>query len=232
MGRHDKMEEEKNTQTSAEETEETTEEQSTEGTEGESEGTSGNDGDTEGEGKEVDYKTKFSESSKEALRLLNEKKAIEGELGEVREKLSKLEAEREELTRERESEDPDQARINKLERNIGELSKEILSSKQEREYLEFAKSVPEAETVKDALKRLHSISPKKSFSDLWNENFKALADKVGTAAVEKQKSVKKSQVASGKGSTSSDPLSVDIDTEAFNKLSIAQRKEILKKRGF
>ncbi len=213
------MEEEKQTQTSEHvESAGEQEAQTTDDTEAEA----AVDSQTTEKKEEVDYRVKFSESSREALRLLDEKKALEQSISERDQKISAYEKQLESLK----ADNPDLAKVIDLENTVNELKKDAALGKEERSLNEFIKEVPDAESFKEAIRKLGRIEPTKSYKEIFSEHFSAVVGKISDD-VARQNS---QQVETGKGSISTDPDST-LDAKEFNKLPLEKRRDIFKKMG-
>lgn len=191
---------------------------------GKLEGT-GTEGGEPAEGTE-DYKKKFSESSREAQRLFEENKVLKAESEQTNVRLAELEQIEEEKQRLLEEENPDAAKIHKLEKSIDEVKKSILLEKEDKDVSSFISSESRAVASKEALKRLMRVNPFKSPKELWEENFlpaieTAVKSKAGKGA---------GQPETGKGSMSGEPIA-ELELEEFNKLPLEKRKAYFKRIG-
>ncbi len=177
--------------------------------------------------KEIDYETKFSESSREAQKLLEEKKRLRAELDDKIRINRELVEERKKFEEEMASANPEQYDALKMKKSIEELERAVVLEKEERELTQFVASNPEAAKHKEALRKLGRYE-KKPYTELWSENFK---DIYGEVAAEKSKAGKKArQSETGKGSASQ--MEGGFNLGDFNKLSLIQQKEYLKKQGY
>ena len=190
-------------------------------------------GEPEGEGtegkestpEEEDYKKKFSESTRENQRILEENRVLKVESEKTKARLDELEKQEQERVKLLEEENPDAAKIYKLEKSIDDLKKSILLDKEEKEVLIFIGSEPRAEAAKEGLKRLMRVNPTKSPKELWEENFLPAID----AFVKSKAGKKAGQPETGKGSMSGEPIA-ELGEE-FNKLPLEKRRAYFKKRG-
>ena len=190
-------------------------------------------GELEGEGteggepasEEEDYKKKFSESTRENQRILEENKVLKVESEKTKVRLDELEKQEWERVKLLEEENPDAAKIYKLEKSIDDLKKSILLDKEEKEVLAFIGSEPRAEAAKEGLKRLMRVNPTKSPKELWEENFLPAID----AFVKSKAGKKAGKPETGKGSMSGEPIT-ELGEE-FNKLPLEKRRAYFKKRG-
>lgn len=180
---------------------------------------------------EVDYKVKFSESAREAQRLYEETKTLKQEKAEALQRAEAERKEREELLARLKDENPEAFDALSIKKNLSELQREVLTQKEEREVNDYLSKNPQAVAHKEALKRLGRAEPKKSYDELWSENFAPVMESGRKLAEQEYKSTRAKQPETGKGSISKDPASA-FDVDEFNKLTLAQRKEILKKQGF
>jgi len=184
-----------------------------------------------GSGPTEDYKTKFSESTRENQRILEENKNLKAEKEAMEKSLDELKAEKEELHKAIESENPDRAEILRLEKSVKSMQSDILKAKEDTAVGKFLKDHPEADVVSASLRRSFRTNPDKSIEDIWNEDYKPFADKLVQSKTDQKIAQKASQPESGQGSSSPEPASVDVDSEAFAKLSLQQQKEVLLKKG-
>ena len=120
---------------------------------------------------EEDYKKKFSESTRENQRLLEENRFLKADTEKTKSRIDELERQEQERVKLLEEENPDAAKIYKLEKSIDDLKKSVLLDKEEKEVLIFIGSEPRADAAKEGLKRLMRVNPTKSPKELWEENF-------------------------------------------------------------
>jgi predicted RNase H-like nuclease (RuvC/YqgF family) len=176
---------------------------------------------------EIDYKTKFSESSREAQRLMEENKRLAQEYNLKDKELADAQEERKRFEEEIANANPEQLDAFKMRKSIEELQKSVVLEREERELTQFTASNPEAAKHKEVLRKL-GRAEKKSYNELWNENFK---DLYGELTAEKSKADKKSrQPETGKGSATN--MEGGFSLDAFSKMSLIQQKEYLKKQGY
>ena len=178
---------------------------------------------------EVDYQKKFSESSREALRLLEKNKESEQVIAQERAERTRVETELAELNKALESTDPDAFNYKKLEKSVIDMQRQVAEGRENQQLEEFTKNRPEAKSVAEALRKLGRAEPTKSYTQLWDENFQPLIEKGTDAKTAETK--RKTAPETGKGTPSGD-LTQDVSDLEFNKLSLAERKAILKKKGY
>ena len=174
---------------------------------------------------EEDYKKKFSESTREAQRLLEENKVLKADTEKTKSRIDELEKQEQERVKLLEEENPDAAKIYKLEKSIDDLKKSILLGKEERDVLDFIGSEPRADVAKEGLKRLMRVNPAKSPKELWEENFLPVIEAFGKSKAGR----KAGQPETGKGSMSGEPIT-ELGEE-FNRLPLEKRRAYFKKRG-
>ncbi len=172
---------------------------------------------------EIDYKIKFSESSREAQRLLSEKKQADTLLVQREQALAEKESELEEMRNALNSDNPDAGELLNLKKSVASLQKDILLEKEEKLVNEFIGKEPLAAKAKEALKDYGRVYPNKSLNEIWETYFKPL--------VEQGKTIVKTspKTETGKGSSSPEPTGGINDN--FNKLSLEDRKKHFKKLG-
>jgi hypothetical protein len=190
---------------------------------------------TAGEGikpdkEEVDYKDKFINSSKEALRLLDEKKSLQDKVRELESYKTKLEEVQEQELKELEKVDPDAAKSLRMERELQQIKQESLINKRERELDKFIASDPDTAPDREALKMLMAVNPSKSLEELDSLLLKPIRDRVAVESIDKLHKQKASQVEKGKGSQTPEPVSTGLPDD-FNAWPVDKRKAYLKKQG-
>lgn len=207
-------------QTSEEEEVTDEETQTSEESEAETEGGEG----TTSEG-DVDYKEKFSQSTTENQRILEENKALQEKLDEEKKDKAKLEEEHNKHFNNLQEEDPEEYRISQMEKSVKETQRTLLEQKEESDLNSFINDKPEAKSIKEALRKLGRTEPNRSYDELYTENFEKPFEKF-----QKEKEGKKKvQPETGKGSISKDPVA-ELG-EGFDKLSLDKRKDQFKKMG-
>lgn len=182
---------------------------------------------------EVDYKVKFSESSREAQRLLEEKKRLEEENKLYKGITDKFMANRD--TREDDEieklkdVDPIGYELAKTKRDLDETKKMVLKEKEEREFQGFSSSNPLAVKHAEAIRKLGRLEPTSSYSEIWDKYFKSAYEEGAKAQIDKLRKEKEVQPETGKGNISSE-FTTELGEE-FNKLPVSKRKEAFKKMG-
>lgn len=187
--------------------------------------------DLDAEGKPINYKTKFSESSREALRLLEENKRLGTELEQARGSSTQLETDLKEARDVLKETNPEAYNFKSLEKSVKEIETKLAISKENESLGNYLTSNPSAAAIKESLRVLGRTFPNKSYDELWTEHFAPIAAKAATDAKAKKDQKIANGTENGQGSPSGD-LTGDVDDKEFNKLSLAERKVILKKRGY
>lgn len=200
-----------------------------------------------GEEGDVDYKVKFSESSKEANRLLDVNKTLENTNKEDRATISKLEATKKVLEDSLKENDPEA--FEKLQSRIKQEtdSRELESMKIDDKLNKFIAENEGSEEHREALKHHLNANPDKSLDAIWKEHgFQAMVESKdsgdGTSEEEnkdgnsddKNSSGDDAGTEDGKGTSTGDHAKGTIgghSPEAFNKLPLLERKAILSKEG-
>jgi hypothetical protein len=173
-----------------------------------------------------DYKVKFTESSKEAMRLLDENKKLQVDLEAERQARQALEKDSEDLA----NINPDGSRLLKTEKTVEQIQKELLLEKEERELNSFVQLTPEAKSHAEALKSLGRANPKASYKDLWEKHFLPIFE-AGKEASKSQRK-KDTQVETNVGNQTPAPAEEHTFTvEQFNALPLEKRREFFKKMG-
>lgn len=177
---------------------------------------------------EVDYKEKFSASSKEAQRLAQEQKDLQAQLQADRIRLKELEAEKMELETKFKTEKPEEYDALSTKRELEAIKKDLIAQKEEAALNTFLAETPEApKEQKEVLKKLGRANPNLSYSQIWSDMIKPLMEAGAAQYGSKQAQKKTTQPETGKGSTASPDDNLDL--KAFNKLPLSERREKLKK---
>ncbi len=177
---------------------------------------------------EIDYKTKFSESSKEAQRLYEENKRLQAERDDKDKKISELAEERQRFEEEIASANPDGLELAKMKENIHHLEKTVVLEKEERELTQFISLEPKAVRHKEALKKLMRADTR-PLHEIWKDTFSSIYNE--KEILEKKETQKRNQIETGKGNRS-EISGGEISLDEFNKFSLNQQKEYLKKKGY
>lgn len=182
--------------------------------------------------KQEDYKLKFSESSKEALRLLEENKRKDAEADELRANQQRLETELK-TYQEIYAGNAEATDMVKVKASIESLQKSVVQAKEEAELADFLRQNPEADSHREALKSLLRANPSKSLKRLWDDNFEPLLKKGGEKAISELQTKKRIQPETGKGVATNEPAGgLSMTEETFKKLPLEKQKEVLKKLGY
>jgi len=175
---------------------------------------------------EIDYKTKFSASTREAQRLAAELKLAEARIAEKEAAASVLAKEKEEMERRFADQNPEAYDQIKTSKEMATIKEKLLLQEERIALEDFTKGNPEAVEHKDALKKLGRAFPGKTYEDIWNETFAPFYEKQEVKAAEDKE---KSMPETGAGSVSE--VSEDLTLAEINKLPLAKRKAYFKKAG-
>lgn len=178
---------------------------------------------------DVDYKTKFSESTRENQRILENQKKLEQENVSLKESNVKLEAERKELFDAINADNPNAAIINSLRQKVEATERQVADREFERDLKDFVKENPSAGAVADAIRKLAKVE-NKSPKEIYDANFKPIEERASKAKAEKISQQKADQPETGKGSITKDPSTSALGDD-FNKLPLEKRREAFKKMG-
>lgn len=178
---------------------------------------------------EIDYKEKFAASTAEAQRLAIENKTLQGEIEKGQGRYSTLEADKNEMEKRFADEDPEKYDSIRTRKELSDLKEKMLLQEERGAVDDYIKSNPKAEGQKEALKRLGRAFPDKTYTELWNENFKPYIPE-GDGSDEDDKKVK-TKSAPEKGDGTITEMVGGITLEEFRKLPLAKRKAILIKQG-
>jgi hypothetical protein len=177
---------------------------------------------------EIDYKAKFSASTTEAQRLVAENKLLEARMAEIEANAGRLAKEKEEMERRFADQNPEVYDQIKTSKEMAEIKEKLLLQEERTAIDDFTKTIPEAVSHKDALKKLGRAFPGKSYQDIWNETFKPFYDNIQTAVIEDKK---KSMPEKGDGSIS-EVTTEELSLAEINKLSLPKQKAYFKKMGW
>ena len=176
---------------------------------------------------EVNYEEKFKTSSEEGIRLAKENKILQAEKEENNARFKQLEEEKNTLNEQLKTEDPETYDALKVKKELHEIKKDLITSKEENSLNGFLMDNPEAKEQKEALRKLGRTNPNQSYDDLWETVVKPLQD-AGVAAYQaKQKEKINSQTEKGGGAMETSPGETDMSN--FKKLPLAEQKKIIDK---
>lgn len=200
----------------------------------------------EGDEGDVDYKKKFSESSSEALRLLDINKTLEKSKTEDGATITGLKSEKEALEKILKEKDPEGFEELKTRIASETAIRENIILKQDKKLDGFISATKGAEDHREALRQHMLANPDKTLDAIWKDHgFQSLAEASNTGDGEGDNSKKNksgegdssgedTSTEDGKGTSTSDPAQDTIggvSTKEFNKLPLAKRKAILAKEG-
>jgi len=178
---------------------------------------------------EVDYRIKFSESTKENQRIMAENKATQERLARIEAHASTLEEEKAELERQLRSEKPDSFEAIQVKKELNELKRDIILQKERDAINDYVDSNPEAARHKEALKSLGRANPTLSYSEIYDRMIKPVYEAGMKDYEEKQKIKKQIQPETGRGSVEKGPD--EEKEENFSNLSLEERRRKFKAMG-
>lgn len=195
----------------------------------------GSDKDTDpDEGKDIDYKDKFANSTRENQRILEENNTLQSARKGDGATIERLNKEMEDLRKIAEGSNPEGLEKFDLKKSADDNARQLAELKLENEIDRFVSKTPGADERREALKNLAKVFPTKSLADIWGENFKGVGDAVAKAKEDKTTSQKKTQPEKGKGTSTKEPGGETIagmPVAEFNKLSVSERRSALIKAG-
>lgn len=200
----------------------------THGDEGATESAQGED---EPGSQEIDYKVKFSESSREAQRLLDEVKRLTAENEQFKDSRVQLETDLEDAKEVLKQTNPEAYNFKTLEKSVKDIEKNLALSKENESLNQYLTQNPGADAIKESLRVLGRQFPTLSYDELWKQHYEPVVTKTTTDVQAKKALKKASSPETGKGSPTSD-LAGDVDDKDFNKKTLNERKAILKKKGY
>lgn len=202
-------------------------------------GEAGDDDDNSdaGDDSKVDYKKKFSESTKEAQRLLGEIKTAQDSSAQEKAKAAKIAEEMAELRKVAEGKNPEGVQIHDLSRRLEETTRTLALEKEERMLDTFIAGVKidGASSKKEALRALKRAQPEITLDKLWDEHLKAGVEFAAKAKQDKKTSKKKDSSESGKGTSGRESSGEEqvgttgFSLKEFNKLPVSKRRALLAK---
>lgn len=203
--------------------------------EGEGDGTGADTKDTDPvTGKPIDYKVKFSESTRENQRIAGEIKTLQDSRAGDRATAERLQREMEDLRKVAAKENPEGLEKFDLKKSHEENSRKLAELTLDRELDSFASKTVGAPERREALKNLAKAFPSKSLAELWNENFAGVSEAIEKAKKDKTTSQTTTQPEKGKGTSTREPggeTVAGLPVAEFNKLSVGERRALLTKAG-
>ena len=176
---------------------------------------------------EVDYKKKFSESSKENQRITEENEQLRKEAQWVK-NLRAMGYSPEDIDRYIATGGSKELDSVKLQRDLEEVKKNQILQKEEIDLERTLKEISDAAPFKETLRTLGRSYPGKTFKDLWAEHIEPALKAGQELAYKKLEVKKKTQVESGKGSGET---RAELSFNDFKKLSPAEMAKYLRERG-
>ena len=123
---------------------------------------------------EIDYKEKFSASTRENQRILAEQKALQSALKEREARLEAIEKENAEYEAFLKGERPEMYETVQVKKELNELKKDIILQKEKLAIDEFISNNPDAKLHKEALKTLGRANPDKSYDEIYSSYIKPI----------------------------------------------------------
>jgi len=179
---------------------------------------------------EVDYKEKFSASTRENQRIRDEHQKLQETLDQERVNSKELETSVKEYEKQLADENPEALDMLILKKKVEKLSQDTALQRENAMMNDYLKSNPDADEQKEALKALGRTFPDRTYGDLYDVYFAPLVKKGEEAYQSKLSKKKDFQAETGKGNISNS-FSDEIDLKDFSKLSLAKRKAILKRKN-
>ncbi len=181
-----------------------------------------------------DWKTKFSDSSRGAQALLDEKKSLATAIEQSKAEIDRLTKEIDTIRKVAEGDNPEGLKLHDLQTTLAKNANELALLKEESLLDKFVGSNPLASDKKEALRSLARAMPEKSLTELWDSHLKAGAEAQAKVIKEKKDSQKKGAGDQGKGTSMRETAGETIGglpLEEFNNLPVNKRREILVKEG-
>lgn len=177
----------------------------------------------------VDYwKSRYNESSRGAEMIARKEKELQSVLEEERQTRLAYEQKARELEEVLQGNNPESYDAYQIKRELAELKKEVVLTKEESQISKFVDSNPEAKAHKEALRALGRANPNASYEQLYKDYIQPAYD-AGRQSVE-SKIKKISQPESGK-SVEPAPSTGELDVKEFNQLPLAERRRRLLQMG-
>lgn len=182
----------------------------------------------------VDYEAKFKASQAEAMRLLDDKRRIESEHAQVRERVTGLEKQLKELEDVAKGANPEGYDGHKLRQYVEGLRADLSQMKERQELESFTAANPEAAKYRETLKDLGRAYPGRTYREIWESSLRTVAE-AERASAESKAERRNAAPDSGRGTKTGEPASDNIggySLDAFNKLPLEKRKAILARQQY
>lgn len=175
----------------------------------------------------VDYEEKFANSTKENQKIMAENKKLQADFEANDTRLRELEEEKNTLDEQLKTDDPEAYDAFKVKKELHEIKKDLITSKEENSLNGFLMDNPNAKEQKEVLRQLGRTNPNQSYDDLWETVVKPLQD-AGVAAYQAKQAEKvNAQTEKGGGAMETSPGGTDMSK--FNGLPLAEQKKIIDK---
>lgn len=184
------------------------------------------------EKEEIDYEKRYADSTREFQRLQIKLKEGEALTARERQRAEDLQRERDDAFERLKAEQPETFDTLTIKKQLDSTTQQLAELKEKAQIDDFIAEEPLAKQHREALKNFGRAFPGKSLGDIWNENFKDIAE----AQVALKEGKKSRTVASqpAKGGATAEPGKKTIggySEEEFNKLPVMKRRDILTKAG-
>lgn len=184
--------------------------------------------------KHDDLSKRYEHSSAEGIRLSKEIQTFKESEIAGRARLATLEKELQELQEVAKGSNPQGYDAVQMRRKYDDISSQLAAMKEGQELDRFVASDPTAAKHRDALRDLGRAFPGRSYGDLWSTHFAAVIEAEKVLA-EGKKARGEAAPDSGKGTSTGEPSGEGkiggYSQDAFNKLPLAKRREVLLKNG-
>lgn len=197
------------------------------------EGTAGDTPTPEPTVDKIDYEHKFSESSKEAQRLLQVNREIEEARIEDKVTIQQLQKENEEILNRLKDDNPESFNAYEQKQFAEKQSLELAKLREDMDLRDFISSTPEAVDYEATLRNMRRAFPDKSFTEIFEENFSSVVQAKKELEATTSTARKTTAPETGEGTSTRNPSGDTIGgypVAEFNKLPTAKRRSILAKQ--
>jgi predicted nuclease with TOPRIM domain len=180
---------------------------------------------------EVDYKTKFAESSKEAMRLLDENKRLAAEATEKEHQLQEAKEAHQRQLEEIAETNPGGVELSTVKESLRKIEGELKEQKTIGTISDFISAHPETAAHRATLIDLKKLYPQLTAQQIWEEKLKPVYEKGAETKGKEIREKEAAQPETGEGTVTGEPGGGTLTAEQFSKLSLDKQKEYLKRRG-
>ena len=180
----------------------------------------------------IDYKQRYSDSTREFQKLQQKLKEGEALSTLERQKAESYQRERDDALARLQAEQPETFDTLTMKKQLDTTVQQLAELKEKAQLDDFIADQPLAKSHREALKNFGRAFPDKSLDSIWGENFKDIVE--ARQEIQEKKKTRTAASQPDRGGATAEPGKKTIggySEDEFNKLPVMKRREILDKAG-